>query len=77
MHPGPINRGVEIDSELADSEQSVILHQVMTDGIQQISPTDTLLTQVQVIKDGDATSLADPLDTIDGLTFAGALAMSS
>lgn len=28
MHPGPINRGVEIDSELADSEQSVILQQV-------------------------------------------------
>ncbi len=28
MHPGPINRGVEIDSELADSEQSVILEQV-------------------------------------------------
>ncbi|MGB0290727.1 MAG: aspartate carbamoyltransferase catalytic subunit, partial [Opitutales bacterium] len=25
MHPGPINRGVEIDSELADSAQSVIL----------------------------------------------------
>ncbi len=32
MHPGPINRGVEIDSELADSEQSVILQQV-TNGI--------------------------------------------
>lgn len=32
MHPGPINRGVEIDSELADSEQSVILEQV-TNGI--------------------------------------------
>lgn len=28
MHPGPINRGVEIDSELADSAQSVILQQV-------------------------------------------------
>ena len=28
MHPGPINRGVEIDSELADSAQSVILEQV-------------------------------------------------
>ena len=25
LHPGPINRGVEIDSKLADSEQSVIL----------------------------------------------------
>jgi len=32
MHPGPINRGVEIDSELADSDRSVILEQV-TNGI--------------------------------------------
>jgi aspartate carbamoyltransferase catalytic subunit len=28
MHPGPINRGVEIDSDVADSKQSVILKQV-------------------------------------------------
>ena len=28
MHPGPINRGVEITSEVADSDQSIILHQV-------------------------------------------------
>ncbi len=28
LHPGPINRGVEIDSELADSSKSVILQQV-------------------------------------------------
>jgi aspartate carbamoyltransferase catalytic subunit len=28
MHPGPINRGVEIDSEVADGTQSVILEQV-------------------------------------------------
>jgi aspartate carbamoyltransferase catalytic subunit len=28
MHPGPINRGVEISSEVADSHQSVILNQV-------------------------------------------------
>jgi aspartate carbamoyltransferase catalytic subunit len=32
MHPGPINRGVEIDSELADGAQSVILEQV-TNGL--------------------------------------------
>ena len=32
MHPGPINRGVEIDSELADGPQSVILDQV-TNGL--------------------------------------------
>jgi aspartate carbamoyltransferase catalytic subunit len=28
MHPGPINRGVEISSDVADSEQSIILNQV-------------------------------------------------
>ncbi len=28
LHPGPVNRGVELDSELTDSSQSVILEQV-------------------------------------------------
>ncbi|MFM7720465.1 MAG: aspartate carbamoyltransferase catalytic subunit [Sediminibacterium sp.] len=28
MHPGPINRGVEIDSDVADGQQSIILDQV-------------------------------------------------
>ena len=28
MHPGPINRGVEMDSDVADSHQSIILDQV-------------------------------------------------
>lgn len=28
MHPGPINRGVEITSDVADGEQSIILNQV-------------------------------------------------
>ncbi|MGE0071145.1 MAG: aspartate carbamoyltransferase catalytic subunit, partial [Thiomonas sp.] len=28
MHPGPINRGVEIDSAVADGPRSVILDQV-------------------------------------------------
>ena len=32
LHPGPINRGIEIDSTLADSKNSVILEQV-TNGI--------------------------------------------
>ena len=29
MHPGPMNRGVEIDSEVADSDQAIILDQVL------------------------------------------------
>ena len=28
MHPGPINRGVELDSDVVDGEQSIILQQV-------------------------------------------------
>jgi aspartate carbamoyltransferase catalytic subunit len=28
MHPGPINRGVELSSDAADSRQSIILQQV-------------------------------------------------
>ncbi len=32
MHPGPINRGIELDPEVADSDQSVILDQV-TNGV--------------------------------------------
>jgi len=28
MHPGPMNRGVEISSEVADSPRSLILEQV-------------------------------------------------
>jgi aspartate carbamoyltransferase catalytic subunit len=28
MHPGPINRGVEITSDVADSKQAIILQQV-------------------------------------------------
>ena len=32
MHPGPINRGVELDSDVADSDASIILYQV-TNGV--------------------------------------------
>jgi aspartate carbamoyltransferase catalytic subunit len=32
MHPGPINRGVEVDSDVADGPRSVILEQV-TNGL--------------------------------------------
>jgi aspartate carbamoyltransferase catalytic subunit len=32
MHPGPVNRGVEIDSEIADCGRSLILEQV-TNGL--------------------------------------------
>jgi aspartate carbamoyltransferase catalytic subunit len=32
MHPGPVNRGVEIDSRVADGPQSVIMQQV-TNGV--------------------------------------------
>lgn len=28
MHPGPINRGVELDSDVANGNESIILQQV-------------------------------------------------
>ena len=28
MHPGPVNRGVEMTSDVADSENAIILNQV-------------------------------------------------
>jgi len=28
MHPGPINRGVEVDSDIIDSANSIVLNQV-------------------------------------------------
>ena len=29
MHPGPMNRGIEIDSDVADGKQAIILNQVL------------------------------------------------
>jgi aspartate carbamoyltransferase catalytic subunit len=32
MHPGPINRGIELDAEVADGPRSLVLRQV-TNGV--------------------------------------------
>lgn len=50
MHPGPINRGIEISSEVADGEHSVILEQV-TNGI---AVRMAVLFLVSQAKDGAA-----------------------
>lgn len=43
MHPGPINRGVEIDSKVADGPQSVILEQVRNGVAVRMAIMDCLL----------------------------------
>ena len=43
MHPGPMNRGVEIDSVLADSDQAIILDQVLNGVAVRMSILYTLL----------------------------------
>ncbi len=43
MHPGPINRGVEIDSSVADGPQSVILEQVRNGVAMRMAIMDCLL----------------------------------
>lgn len=53
LHPGPINRGVEIDSEVADGERSVILEQV-THGIAVRMAAMSLVMGQQPGKDGEA-----------------------
>ena len=49
MHPGPINRGIEISSEVADGDSSVILEQV-TNGIAVRMAVLFLVSQAQDIK---------------------------
>lgn len=43
MHPGPINRGIEIDSEVADGKQSHILTQVMNGVYARMAILDALI----------------------------------
>ncbi|TAL63998.1 MAG: aspartate carbamoyltransferase catalytic subunit [Legionella sp.] len=43
MHPGPMNRGVEIDSDVADGKQSFILQQVKNGVYARMAIFDTLM----------------------------------
>ncbi len=52
MHPGPINRGIELSSELADSKKSVILEQV-TNGVAVRMAVLYLLSGGNVIGDSN------------------------
>ena len=45
MHPGPINRGREISSEVADSQRSVILNQVENGIAVRMAVLERVLTQ--------------------------------
>jgi aspartate carbamoyltransferase catalytic subunit len=43
MHPGPMNRGVELDTRVADSDRSVILDQVEAGVAVRMAVLDLLL----------------------------------
>ncbi|WP_045106631.1 aspartate carbamoyltransferase catalytic subunit [Legionella hackeliae] len=45
MHPGPINRGVEIDSDVADGPQSFILQQVTNGVFMRMAILESLVKQ--------------------------------
>lgn len=47
MHPGPINRGVEIDSEVADGANSFILQQVQNGVFVRMAVFDALIKDTQ------------------------------
>ncbi len=48
MHPGPINRGIELSQDVADSEHSVILEQV-TNGVAVRMAVMFLLSQIKSV----------------------------
>ena len=50
MHPGPINRGVELDGDVADSENSIILDQVLNGVAMRMSILYHLLSKGDAIK---------------------------
>ena len=43
MHPGPMNRGIEITSEVADGPQSRVLRQVANGVAARMAVMETLL----------------------------------
>ncbi|KTC68136.1 aspartate carbamoyltransferase [Legionella birminghamensis] len=45
MHPGPVNRGVEIDSEIVDGKQSVILQQVSNGVFMRMAIIESLIAR--------------------------------
>lgn len=51
MHPGPINRGVELDGDIADSENSIILDQVLNGVAIRMSILYHLLSSGEAIVD--------------------------
>ena len=51
MHPGPINRGVELDGDVADSDNSIILNQVLNGVAMRMSILYHLLSEGDTIND--------------------------
>ena len=65
LHPGPMNRGVEIDSRVADGPYSVILEQV-TNGVAVRMAVLYLLTTQERIAASDQPAQASELETRNG-----------
>lgn len=49
MHPGPINRGIEIDTDVADGPQSCILRQVSNGVFMRMAILESLIDHVQPV----------------------------
>lgn len=46
MHPGPVNRGIEMDNDIVDGKQSVILRQVNNGVFMRMAIIDALISQI-------------------------------
>jgi len=60
MHPGPMNRGVEIDAETAGSPRSLVTRQVRNGVAVRMAVLFRLLTPVVDLRETDATDAAPP-----------------
>ena len=67
MHPGPINRGREISSEVADSQRSVILNQVENGIAVRMAVLERISRKLNVETDHRNGRVIDPASRLDAI----------
>ena len=56
LHPGPINRGIELTNEVADGPQSLILHQATCGVAVRMAALDLCIAALDARRDDPPTS---------------------
>jgi aspartate carbamoyltransferase catalytic subunit len=61
MHPGPMNRGIEIDPRVADSDAALVIDQVRAGLVVRMA---VLYDLVAVLPAGDRSAAEQPLEVV-------------